>query len=122
MPLPTVSSMVVLSISPVTFCSFRPAAAAVLTKRTCCCGGAAASRLAARARSARGRRFSVGGRNTFELELTESLEKRLMHGELPVSLLGTSGFQESLRQRVVGLRVDLLELEGAAELYDRLFG
>src|SRR2546425_5266024 len=131
MPLPTVSSMVVFWISPLTFTSVRPASPATLTKRTGegpGDGGAglsedapAAARPAASATSTpRSGRRSVRRGDAFVLALTQPLEKVGMQREFPGRFLPPAGLLEGLGQGVVRLRIERIELEGAAEQGDGL--
>src|SRR5438034_2996472 len=131
MPLPTVSSMVVFWTSPVTFRSGRPASRATLTKRTGECPGAsgtgfsedaaAAARPAASATNTPGNgRRSVRRGDALVPDLTQPLEKVGMHGEFPFRFFPPAGLLEGLGQRVVRLRIERIELEGAAEQGDGL--
>src|SRR2546426_7135599 len=130
MPLPTVSSMVVFWISPLTFTSARPASPATLTKRTGegpGAGGAGSGDAAAAARPAAsatnnpgsGRR-SVRRGDAFVLALTQPLEKVGMHREFPGRFVPPAGLLEGLGQGVVRLGIERVELEGAAEQGDGL--
>src|SRR3989441_12573112 len=131
MPLPTVSSMVVFWISPLTFRSVRPASPATLTKRTGegpGAGGAglsqdaaAAARPAASATNIPGSgRRSVRRGDAFALGLTQPLEKIGMHRQRSFRFFPPPGPLEGLGQGVVCLRIERIELEGAAEQADGL--